>query len=510
MPFSDLIAILPEAILVLTGIVVMLAGTVPRPAATRWCSTLSLAGLAGASAATLYQRPFYGLAFSGMFSLDRFGVFFHLLFFIITALVVLASRDYLRQQRLPAGEFHALLLFATAGMGLMVSANELVLLLIGLEISSLSSCILAGYRPAVGAGSESALKYFLLGSFATAFFLYGIALLYGVTATTKLTEIRAILSGGRNAVSASYPMDSPLPGGSITPIQMSSPFEQFPDLLLALAMGLIFVGFAFRISAVPFQAWTPDVYQGAPAPVAAFLSTGPKAAAFAAFLRVFEMSLAASAGQWMPVLWASAALTMIFGNLAALWQKDMKRLLAYSSIAHAGYILIAFTAHAPDGVAAILFYLVAFAFMNIGAFVVVSNIAGRDERYVRLSDYSGLGFRSPLLAASLTIFLLALAGIPLTGGFLGKFYVFRAALRADLIWLTVVGVLSSAIAAYYYLRVLAVMYMEKPNNATPLQPVGMATRCVLVLCVCATFALGLFPRVALAMAVRAAQSLPGL
>jgi len=280
--------------------------------------------------------------------------------------------------------------------------------------------------------------------------------------------------------------------------------------LLGVAIALIFVGLAFKISAAPFQVWTPDVYQGAPAPVAAFLSTGPKAAAFAAFLRIFDFSLGSAAAQWSSLLWASAVLTMFIGNLAAMWQSNVKRLLAYSSIAHAGYMLVAFTAHSADGLAAVLFYLVAYAFMNIGAFVVVSHFSNQGERYVDLSDYAGLGYRSPALAACLSIFLLSLIGIPLTGGFLGKFYVFRAALRADLIWLTVLGVLNSAIAAYYYLRIIVAMYMQTPARDVPCEPLAPATRGVLAVCALASFALGIVPHSALRLATRAAQWFPGL
>ncbi|MBI3933990.1 MAG: NADH-quinone oxidoreductase subunit N, partial [Acidobacteria bacterium] len=353
-----------------------------------------------------------------------------------------------------------------------------------------------------------ALKYFLLGSFATAFLLYGIALLFGVTGSTRLTQIRAVLHGGEQPVSASAPGLHRLAEFTVRNAQLSWQETGFPTELLGLATALIFVGLAFKISAAPFQAWAPDVYQGAPTPVAAFLSTGPKAAAFAAFLRIFEYSLPASAGQWSMLLWASALLTMFIGNLAALWQSNLKRLLAYSSIAHAGYMLVAFTAHSPDGIAAVLFYLAAYAFMNIGAFVIVSHISSRGERCLELDDYAGLGYRAPAMAACLSIFLLSLIGIPLTGGFLAKFYVFRAALRADLIWLTVLGVLNSAIASYYYLRILISMYMQPPPSDVPLEPPGSATQGVLAVCTLATFVLGIYPQAVLRLVLRAAQWFP--
>ena len=505
MSSNDLIALLPEFILTVTGVILMLMSAFQKQGTARWCSTVALAGLLGATQALLAGRRSPGLVFNGMFSVDPFGRYFSLLFFLIAALTVLASVDYVRRERLPAAEYYALLLFATVGMALMASGNELILIFIGLEISSLSSYVLVGFRRGVVSGSESALKYFLLGSFATAFLLYGIALLFGVTGSTRLTQIRAVLHGGEHPITAGWPAVDETTEAAVRTVQLSWREAGFPTELLGMAIALLFVGLAFKISAAPFQAWTPDVYQGAPTPVAAFLSTGPKAAAFAAFLRIFEFSLPASAEQWSLLLWASAFLTMFIGNLAALWQSNLKRLLAYSSIAHAGYMLVAFTAHSQDGIAAVLFYLAVYAFMNIGAFVVVSHLSGRGERHLELEDYAGLGYRSPALAACLSIFLLSLIGIPLTGGFLGKFYVFRAALRADLIWLTVFGVLNSAIASYYYLRILVSMYMETRQSDMPAAPPDAATRGVLVVCTLATLLLGIFPQPVLLMAQRAAR-----
>jgi len=504
----DLVAILPEIILTITGVFLMMVGAFRQESAARWCSTLSLVGLVGATAALIYGRRFPGLAYGGMFSVDPFGGYFRLLFLLIAALVALGSVDYLRRERQPAGEYYALILFATVGMGLMASANDLILIFIGLEISSLSSYVLVGFRRNVPSSSEAALKYFLLGSFATAFLLYGIALLFGVAGSTRLTAIRTVLHGGQTPISASASALQHVGGTALRHVQISWQETGFPTELLGLAIALIFVGLAFKISAAPFQAWTPDVYQGAPAPVAAFLSTGPKAAAFAAFLRIFEFSLPGSADQWSLLLWTSAVFTMFIGNLAALWQSNLKRLLAYSSIAHAGYMLVAFTAHSSDGTSAILFYLAAYAFMNIGAFVVVSHLSGQGERFLELDDYAGLGYRAPGLAAALSVFLISLIGIPLTGGFLGKFYVFRAALRGDLIWLTVIGVLNSAIAAYYYLRILVAMYMEEPRGEMPLEPPGAATRGVLAVCTVATFVLGVFPQSVLSLVARAAAWFP--
>ena len=481
MQTSDLIRILPELILAVAGIVVMLLGAFQKPTAVRSHTAIALLGLLGATAATLSQLHSPGAAFGGMLEVDAFSVFFHSLFFLITALVVLFSAEYVAEEKLASGEYHALLLFATMGMGLMASSNELILIFIGLEISSLASYILVGFRRGVPSSSESALKYFLLGSFATAFLLYGIALMFGATGTTNLTKIHMALQAEQNTVMAAASLQ-------LTPL-----LGPVPTTLVGLSVALLFVGFACKVSAAPFQVWTPDVYQGAPTPVTAFLSTGPKAAAFAVFLRVFMVALEGSAPEWFWLLWISGLLSMMLGNLAALLQTNIKRMLAYSSIAHAGYMLVAFTAHSEQGVAAVMFYLAAYAFMNIGAFAAVSHIGNQGERYVEMAHYAGLGFRSPLLAASLTVFLLSLVGIPLTGGFMGKFYIFRAALRADLAWLTVLGVLNSAIAAYYYLRVIVFMYMHDPAEQVPVKAVPPAVGLVLILSTVATFVLGLFP-----------------
>jgi NADH-quinone oxidoreductase subunit N len=342
-----------------------------------------------------------------------------------------------------------------------------MMVFIGLEISSIATYVLAGYLRDDKRNNESALKYFLLGSFATAFLLYGIAWIYGLTGSTHLIEIRRIITTREFVTSTA---------------------------LVGMSAALMFVGFAFKISAVPFQIWAPDVYQGAPAPVAAFMSAGPKAAAFAVFLRVYMTAFEPIASRWEPLVWLCALLTMIVGNFAALSQSNVKRLLAYSSIAHAGYVLVAVTTHSEIGTAAAMFYLAAYAFMNIGAFAVVTHIARQGERYVKVDDMAGLGFRQPATAALLTIFLLSLIGVPLTAGFFGKFYVFKAALDANLIWLTILGLLNSAVAAYYYLRIIVVMYMHEPGPAIEgLPPLGGALKVALWTSAAATLILGIFP-----------------
>ncbi|MGH9554975.1 MAG: NADH-quinone oxidoreductase subunit N, partial [Terriglobales bacterium] len=432
---SDYISILPELVLTLFGVAVMMAEPLLKPGASR--RPLGLVALAGALAsvvATSYQANAPGPGFFGMVRVDAFSIFFHLLIAMIAALVILTSLEYLETEGIRAGEFYGLVLLGAVGMQLMSSAIELVLIFIALEISSISTYVLAGFRKNVATSAEASIKYFLLGSFATAFFLYGVALMFGATGSTYIPAIA----------------DS-LRTGSVPPLAF-------------VAVALMFVGIGFKVASAPFHVWTPDVYEGAPAPVVGLMSTAPKAAAFAVLARIF---FATGAPGWFWLVWVSAALTMTLGNLGALVQSNVKRLLAYSSIAHAGYLLVAFAAAPELGVRAILFYSVAYAAMNLGAFAVVSHLAGAGERYVTIDDYAGLGRRSPLLAATLTLFLLSLIGIPATGGFFAKFYVFAAALKSNLVWLTIIGLVNSAIAAYYYLRIIVMMYMHEERQEMP-------------------------------------------
>ncbi|HLJ78427.1 MAG TPA: NADH-quinone oxidoreductase subunit N, partial [Acidobacteriaceae bacterium] len=363
-------------------------------------------------------------------------------------------------------------------MALMSSAVELVLIFVALEISSISTYILAGFRRSEASSSESSLKYFLLGSFATAFFLYGVAMMFGATGSTNIDIISQKLQAG--------------------PVQV----------LVYVAMALMFVGLGFKVAAAPFHIWTPDVYEGAPAPIVGFMSTAPKAAAFAVLLRVV-FAINAPGRFWL--IWLAAALSMTLGNLGALVQTNVKRLLAYSSIAHAGYVLVAFAMTTPEnsgaGISAAIFYTAAYAAMNVGAFAVVGHFASAGERYVTLEDYEGLGRTSPILAATLTIFLLSLIGIPMTGGFFAKFYVFSAALRANLVWLALIGAVNSAIGAYYYLRIIVMMYMREPRKAVPVAPIPFGLGTALTLSVVATLYLGLLPNRALLHAQQSAQDL---
>ncbi len=461
---AEYLRLLPEIVLALAGTLVMVLEPLTPARRKRWLGYLGQAGLWAALAGAVAAHSSPGPAFSGLVVVDGFATFFRVLVIAAAILVALCSYGYLRREEADRGEYYALLLYSVAGQCLMAAANELVLMFIGLEISSIASYILAGYLRGDKRANEAAIKYFLLGSFATAFLLYGIALLYGATGSTVLDTIGAVLS------------------------------RRGAGLLVSAAAALMLTGLAFKVSVAPFQIWAPDVYQGAPAPVAAFLSAGPKAAAFAIFMRVWFTAFLPVSDRWTPLLWASALATMVVGNFAALTQTNVKRLLGYSSIAHAGYVLVAITAHSEVGTAAVMFYLAAYVFMNVGAFAVVGYLAGRGEQRLEIDDLAGLGARQPVTAALMTIYLLSLIGVPATGGFFGKFYVFRAALHSGLAWLTVLGLLASAVAAYYYLRLLVVMYMREPAEAAePLPPPGAALKLALWACAAGTLLLGLYP-----------------
>lgn len=466
---ADLIRILPEIILTVMGTLLMVLDPLLRKRSSSLFGNLSILALLAALAASVYAFLVQGgPAFGGMILVDGFATFFRVIVIVVGLLTVLASYRFLERQDAATSEYHALLLFSIAGQCMMAASANLIVIFIALEISSISSYVLTGYLREDPRSNEAALKYFLLGSFATAFFLYGIALIYGSTGSVDLMAVRAAVTG--QSVSAAAP------------------------LLLGLSAALIFVGLGFKVSAAPFQIWAPDVYQGAPSPVAAFLSTGPKAAAFAVLLRIFLTAFETGGENWMPLIWCSALASMVIGNFAALRQTNIKRLLAYSSIAHAGYVLVAFTAHSAIGAAAAMFYLAAYAFMNIGAFGLVGHLSGKAEKFQTLEDFGGLSQKQPFAAGLFTIFLLSFIGVPLTGGFFGKFYIFKAALDSHLVWLTVLGLMNSAVAAYYYLRILVMMYFRDPSEAVnESEPLSPGLGAALVLCAAATLFLGIFP-----------------
>src|SRR3984893_12947470 len=467
---DDFIRVLPETIWCGFGVVLMLLQPFTRN--RQVLTFFAILGTGLGTAATLFAGNPGGPAFNGLIQMDAFSVFFQLLGGVVAFLVVLAADPYLEREQLQSAEFYALVLFATAGMGVLASAQELLTAFIGLEMSSISSYVLAGYRRDSLKSSESAMKYFLLGSFATAFFLYGIALVYGATGTTILTRIAAADSSSD---------------------------------LLKLGLALILIGLGFKVAAAPFQIWPPDPYEGPPTPVTALFSAGPKAATFALLLRVFA-TVPAATHFWFWAFWILAVLTMFAGNLGALVQTNVKRLLAYSSIAHAGYILVAFAAvtflaenseaGAAPAYAADLFYLLSYALVKLGAFTIVSQLGGAGEKHLSLDDYAGLGRRHPVVAAALSLFPLSLLGLPVPAGVFGKFYVFKAAVNSHLIWLAVLMAVNSVIGAYYYFRLIVVMYMREPEGEiVPVNLVRFPLTINVVLAVTAlgTVYFGLFP-----------------
>ena len=456
--------ILPEIVLSVFGMVVILLDTFLSKAHRSRTGIIALVGILVTALATLFLVNEEGSYIFGMTTVDDFGLFFRFTFLIIGALTILASMSYLDREHLVTGEYHALILFAIVGMNLMATSNELIMIFLGLETLSISTYILLGVMRTDLKSNESALKYFLLGSFSSAFLLYGIALVYGVTRTTNLELIGREIARGNVAAPVVY-----------------------------LAAALMLVGFGFKIAIAPFHIWTPDVYEGAPTPISGFMSVGPKAAGFAMLFRVFFEAFPALSHKWLLAAWISAVLTMCVGNFAAIVQSNIKRMLAYSSIAHAGYILVAFVSGSQEGEAAALFYLLAYALMNIGAFAMVTVVSGDGDKRVSIEDFAGIGSSHPILAASLSIFLLSLAGIPLTAGFTGKFFIFRAALGSHLISLTIIGVLNSAISVYYYLRVIVSMYMKEPAENAPLIQVSPTLKSVLLISVTGVLFLGIFP-----------------
>ncbi len=486
----NLFALLPELILTVTGVLIMLAEPViPANTTRKGLGWLAILGTLAAGAATWYQHRWIDAeggaplsAFYGTVSIDEFSVFFHLLIAAIVVAVLLASLDYFEGPTTHAGEYFALVLFGATGMMFMTCSVELLMVFIGLEISSISTYILAGFRKGQATASESAIKYFLLGSFATAFFLYGIALCFGATGSTQIT---AIAQGMTHTA-------TPRMG------------------LLAIAMVLI--GLGFKVSAAPFHVWTPDVYQGAPAPVVALMSTAPKAAVFAVLLRFLFNAEPQLHREWVVLIYILAVASMCIGNLGALLQRDVKRLLAYSSIAHAGYLLAAFTAAKPTAVAGACFYTAAYAAMNVGAFLVLTELSGYAEGARSIDDFTGIAQRKPVLSGLLAFFLLSLIGIPFTGGFFGKFYAFSAAISGGYVWLALIGLLNSGIACFYYLRLLAALYARPvtdslgyaPTRKLPI-PAGLALAGTAL----ATLALGIFPGHMLNLVQRASpQPLP--
>lgn len=443
MSVADLFLLLPLAVLLVWATVLLIVDLFIPKTQKGWTAFLAALGLALGLFLTLFRRE-SGAAFGGMIRVDAFATFVNTLLLTSGLLGILLAYGSIRRQGIERGEYYTLLLFSVGGMMLMIQANDLIVLFLGLELLSIPLYVLAAFAAPRVDSEEAGLKYFLLGAFASGFLLYGIALLYGASGTTALNGIATALNVGIN-------------------------------LLFLIGAALILVGLAFKVAVVPFHMWTPDVYQGAPTAVTGFMAAGAKIAGFAALWRIFSQALPGLAPQFTTVLWVLSVLTMVFGNLLAIAQKNVKRMLAYSSIAHAGYILMAFVPFGNAQVrevalAAGLFYLVTYLITNFGAWAVVSALERQEGQGLNLEDYAGLGSKSPALALAMTIFMLSLTGVPPTLGLVGKFYLFRSVIAAGFYGLAVIGVVTSLISAYYYLRLVVIMYMHPGEPQTALNP----------------------------------------
>lgn len=462
-PEYSLQAIAPMAAVTCLAFIILMIESFLRKSenVSFWCSVIGLSLSIALTATTL--RP-AGVAFGGMVTVGGFGSFFALMFLAGALITVGLSRDYIRKEGADCGEFYFLIMFATLGMMIIAAAADLIVLFLGIELMSLCLYVLAGFFRKRMTSNESSLKYFLLGAFATGFLLYGIALIYGVTGTTTIETI--VMTG---------------------PLYSSKMFW--------VGAGLIIVGLAFKVGAVPFHMWVPDVYEGAPTTVSGLMSTGGKAAAFSAFVLLFARYK--QDADIKLILAILAAASMILGNIVAISQSSVKRMLAYSSIAHAGYMLTGLAAGNQLGRHGLLFYLAAYTFMNTGAFGLLS-ILEKDEKNLQYDDYAGLATRRPILGAIMAVFMFSLAGIPPFAGFFGKYYVFAAAVSADLTWLAIIGVLMSVVSVYYYLRLVMVMYFQEPtqDSALTVSPAGMAA---LAVACTAVIGMGILPSMILSI-----------
>lgn len=482
-PSANIWIILPELIVAIAGTIVMLFDSFV-PNRRTITGAISMIGLvaAGIVLAMMWAGSGPAYAWNGMIAHDNLRLSFSFVFLLVSAITILVSTVWVAREDVPAGEYHALLMFATFGMMMMSAGNDLVVIFLGLETLSIATYVMCGLRRTSLKSNESAMKYFILGSFASAFLLYGMALVYGATGTTNITAISEKL---------------------VAP--------NFPALML-IGAAMMIIGFGFKIAMAPFHVWTPDVYEGAPTPVTGFMAAGPKAAAFAAFIRVFVLGFPLIAGvqasaylhlTWTSALAVLAMATIIFGNVAAIMQTNVKRMLAYSSIAHAGYALVGFTgagmaktaSQRDEAIASVAFYMLTYAVTNLGAFAIVTLLSEKNDRRADFEDYNGIGFRSPVLAFSLSLFMISLLGIPLTAGFMGKVLVFRPALEFGnplIVALVVVAVLGSAISAYYYLRLIVVMFFRDRVSEWRAPRISTAMTAALILTVVGVLYFGIF------------------
>jgi NADH-quinone oxidoreductase subunit N len=482
-PSFSLCSIGPALTLTITAILILLVDALsPAGRKKAYFPQLSLLGLAVAAFQTYSLWGKSGADFARMIYLDNFAFFFYLIFILGSALTVLLSRQYLEDYDKNLGEYYALVLFATVGMMLMAASAHLIMIFLGLEIMSIAVYVLAGLLRDDPRSNEAAMKYLVLGAFSSAFLLFGMAFLYGAAGgTLYLDDLAKFLAVPQHATT-----------------------------MVMLAVALFIVGFGFKVASVPFHMWTPDVYEGAPTTVTAFMAVGVKAAAFAAFARVFFYCFPAIKVDWHMLLWGLAVATMTIGNFAAIAQTNIKRMLAYSSIAHAGYLMVALVAANQLGAVSLLYYLLAYTLMNLGAFGVVILVSRKKDKYLNIYDYSGLGFQHPVLAACMALFMFALAGMPPTAGFLGKFYVFSAAVQAGYIWLVIIGVMNSLVSVYYYLRITVLMYMKPAEADLGKVHFNPAQDLVLAATAAGVLLIGVFPGFWYDLAMKSVKIFPAL
>jgi len=467
--------ILPLAAMVVGAIAALLVGVRLEDDESEGLGFLALLTLLAAFILTLLTLGQNTLAFGGALVTDDYSAFFELVILVAAALTIGMSLGYVADATLPGAEYYGLVLFAAFGMMLMAAAGDLIIIFLGLETMSIAVYALAGFERRDPKSTEAAIKYFMLGAFSTGFLLYGIALIYGATGTIRLEPIRAALMSGVGA-----------------------------NPLLLLGLGLMLMGFGFKVAAVPFHMWTPDVYEGAPTPITAFMAVGVKIAAFAGFLRIFLVHLGPVSGRWTMVLWVLAALTMTLGNVSAVVQTNIKRMLAYSAIAHAGYVLVGMTAApTPAAGGAILYYLIGYGFATLGAFALLVALERGGASHDLIADYRGLSRTHPGLAAAMALFMLSLAGVPPLAGFVCKFYIFAAALRSGLVWLVIIAVLNSVISVYYYVALIVAMYMQEGGVGVERMGARPALVISIAVAVVGTIMVGLYPQPPISAAVNA-------
>lgn len=477
-PTINLTPILPEIALSVLAMALLLINVFLPGKQKAYLGYISFVGVLATGVLVVSGWGVQIESFSGSVVQDNFATFFKIIFLLAAGLAILVTDQYMERENCNHGELYPLILFTVVGMMLMASGTDLMTIFLGLEVMSVSLYVLAGFNRANIRSNEAGLKYFLLGAFSTGFLLYGMALTYGATGSTRILKIAEQVA------------------------QMTSPAT---NIMLLAGMLLMITGFSFKIAAAPFHMWTPDVYEGAPTPMTAFMSAGPKAAGFAAALRLLLVAFPTMQADWSQLFWILAVLTMTVGNITALRQDNIKRMLAYSSIAHAGYALVGLTAGNGTGVAGILFYMLSYAFMNIGAFAVVILVAKKGETNGNVQDFAGLGFKHPLLAVSMCVFLFSLAGMPPTAGFIGKFYLFSGAIQQGYIWLAIIGVLNSAASVYYYLRVMVFMYMKSPTEDFSWMKITAPATLALIISVSGSLIPGIIPSYILELAQQAVK-----